>query len=83
MLEFPDILDKHSSSQNLVKGQALSNISATSLERFGSIVVKFILRSWIVGMGGITAILQEVILINKYMHANNLQQSSYIARLSS
>ena len=83
MLEFPDILDGRSSSQNLVKGQPLPNISAASLERFGSVVVKFTLKSWTVGMGGITAILQEVILIDKNMRPNNLQQSLDIATLSS
>ena len=83
MLEFPDILDGRSSSQNLVKGQPLPNMSATSLERFGSVIDKFTLRSWTVDMGGITAILQEVILIDKYMRPNNLQQSLDIATLSS
>ena len=72
MLEFRDILEGGSSSQNLVKGQLLLNISTTSLECFGNVVVRFTLRSWTVGIGGITAILQEVILIDKNMHPNNI-----------
>lgn len=83
MLEFPDVLDGRSSSQTLVKGQPLPNLSATSLERFSTVIVKFTLKSWTVGMGGITAILQEVVLIDKNMRPINLQQSLDIGTFSS
>ena len=83
VLEFPDIFDGRSTYQTLVKGQPLPNISARSLERFGTVVVKFTLKSWTVGTGVITAILQEIILIDKNMRPTNLQQSLDTAFLSS
>ena len=75
VLEFPDILDSRDTSQELMKGKALPNITADSLPRFGTVITKFTLKSWTIGTGGITASLLEVILIDNNMRPKNLQQS--------
>ena len=83
ILEFPDILDGRNTSQELNKGGLLPNVNAGSLERFSTVIAKFNLKSWMVGTGGITTVLQEVILIDKDMRPKSLQRSLDTAMLAS
>ena len=83
ILEFPDILDGRNTSQELTKGDLLPNVNAGSLERFSTVIAKFNLKSWMVGTGGITTVLQEVILIDKDMRPKSLQRSLDTAMLAS
>ena len=52
------------------------------LEVYGVAIVKFTLASWTVGSGGISAILQEVIIIDNDVAPCNLYETSIIGTTS-
>ena len=79
-LEFPDILDVRTTmGRNFKEGQRLPNLHASYLRRFTTVIVKFTLKSWAIGVGGISVVLQEVIAIDSEMGPSNLDGASSMA----
>lgn len=76
MLEFPDIFEARRCFQDSTLGNTLSNTSAKNLQRYATVIVKFVLLSWSIGGGGISAVLQEVIIIDDDMAPSILYESS-------
>ena len=65
--------------RNIKEGQPLPNLRASYLRRFTTVIVKFTLKSWAIGVGGISAVLQEVIAIDSEMGPSNLGGASSMA----
>ncbi|KAF8453706.1 hypothetical protein BDZ91DRAFT_748688 [Kalaharituber pfeilii] len=64
-LPYPDIYEAKSTTKGLQSGKELPELKATFLQKFETVFVWFQLRSWTVTTGGISAILQRVVAIDR------------------
>jgi len=82
VLEFPDVMNARSTCRSLKQEQPLPNLRANLLRQFATVLVKFHLRYWKVGLGGISAIVHRVICIDKELGPDNLKEETDSVRLS-